>query len=295
MTSAGRRPNLFLVGAMKCGTTSLHNTLAGHPSIFMCQRPKEPNWFAGGNSGKSLDWYLERFAGATDESYVGESSTDYTRAPRLKCPAAKIREFSPDARILYLVRDPVARAISHYWWDVEYSAEGRSFPDAMTASREIIDIGNYAMQIEPYLETFGRDRVHVLTMEALTAEPEETLAAVFGFLGLDSVAATPPALKHDNRGKAVVPRVPGPFSHLKGTPLWKAAKAVMPAKFRRKAIAALAKPVERVIPDDDFAAGLEIIRPRMIEETARLSRLLGREFPEWRALHDGVASADSSA
>lgn len=160
MTAVQRRPNLFLVGSMKCGTTSLHNMLAAHRSIFMCRNPKEPCWFVGVNSDRSLEWYMKQFEEATDELYVGESSTDYTKAPRLDGAAPMIREFSPDARILYIMRDPIARAISHYWWEVEYSAEGRSFPEALKASREIADVGNYAMQIAPYIETFGRDRVH---------------------------------------------------------------------------------------------------------------------------------------
>jgi hypothetical protein len=286
-----RRPNLFLVGSMKCGTTSLHNMLAGHPDVFMCQNPKEPAWFAGGNSGKDLGWYLERFAEAKDERYVGESSTDYAKAPRLGGVAAKIKAFAPDARILYIMRDPVTRAVSHYWWEVEYSAEGRSFLDAMKASREIADVGNYAMQIEPYIEAFGRARVHALTMEGLTADPAREMRAIFDFLGLEAVETATKTLAHDNRGKATVPRVSGPFSKLKGTPLWAAAKAVMPPALRKQAMAALAKPVERAIPDEELAAAIAQIRPRLLRETEALTRLLGREFPEWRWLNEGVASA----
>lgn len=290
MTAAGRRPNLFLVGSMKCGTTSLHRMLDAHPEIFMSRKLKEPAWFTGTNSGKSLAWYLEHFAEATNERYVGESSTDYTKAPRLGPVADDIREFSPDARIVYIMRDPFARAVSHYWWEVEFSAEGRSFPEAMNASREIADVGNYAMQLAPYVETFGRDRVHVLTMESLTAEPNMAIEALLQFLELESAGAAPPALAHANRGRETVSRVSGPFSKLKGTPVWAAAKAVMPKALRKQALAALAKPALRVIPDDELEAGLALIRPRIMKETEALSRLAGRNFPEWRWLHEGVAS-----
>jgi hypothetical protein len=291
MTRAGRRPNLFLVGSMKCGTTSLHTMLDAHPDIFMSRGLKEPAWFAGTNSAKSLDWYLDHFAEATNERYIGESSTDYTKAPRLGPVANRIKEFAPDARILFIMRDPVARAISHYWWEVEYSAEGRSFPEAMKASREIADVGNYAMQLRPYVETFGRERVHALTMEALTADPRRAMVAIFDFLGLAAVAGEALELVHDNRGKETVARVSGPFSRLKGTPIWAAAKAVMPKALRKQALSALARPAPRVIPDDEFEAGLDIIRPRMMKETEALSRLLGRDFPEWRQLYAGVAPA----
>jgi hypothetical protein len=289
MTDAIRRPNLFLVGSMKCGTTSLHNMLDAHPDIFMSRKLKEPAWFAGANSSKGLAWYLEHFAEATGERYVGESSTDYTKAPRLGPVAAKIRAFSPDARILFIMRDPFARAVSHYWWEVEFSAEGRSFPDAMKASREIADVGNYAMQIAPYLETFGRDRVHVLTMETLTDHPRTAMDAILRFLDLENGGEAPPALVHKNRGRETVSRVSGPFSKLKDTPVWAAAKAVMPRTLRRHAKAALAKPAPRIIPEDELAAGLALIRPRIKQETEALSRLVGRDFPEWRWLNEGVA------
>lgn len=285
MTDGQRKPNLFLVGAMKCGTTSLHNMLDAHPSIFMCQNPKEPAWFAGGNQSKDLSWYLERFADARDERYVGESSTDYTKAPRLGPVAERIREFSPDARILYIMRDPVERAVSHYWWEVEFSAEGRRFPEAVKALGEIADVGHYAKQIEPYLNAFGRDRVHVLSMEELTNAPAAAMGAIFDFLDVAPVGTGHSDLTHDNRGKQQVPRVSGPFSRLKGTPLWSAAKALMPPALRKRAIAALARPVDREIPAEDMAAALAILRPRLIKETEALSRLLGRDFPEWRLLY----------
>jgi hypothetical protein len=288
MTADLRRPNLFLVGSMKCGTTSLHTMLGTHPAIFMCQNPKEPAWFAGGNSGKSLDWYLQRFANARGERYIGESSTDYTKAPRLAGAAEKIGTFAPDARILYIMRDPIARAVSHYWWEVEFSAEGRTFIDAMKASREIADVGAYAMQIAPYIEAFGRERVHCLTMEALTADPAREMRAIFDFLEIEAAATAADELAHDNRGKKTVPRVSGSFSKFKGTKIWAAAKAVMPPALRKQAMAALARPVERAISDDELAAAVALIRPRLMRETQALSRILGRDFPEWRWLHDGA-------
>lgn len=281
MIGGQRRPNLFLVGAMKCGTTSLHNMLDAHPAIFMCQNPKEPAWFAGGNQSKDLSWYLERFADARDERYVGESSTDYTKAPRLGPVASRIKEFSPDARILYIMRDPVERAVSHYWWEVEFSAEGRSFLEAVKASREIADVGNYAMQIEPFLKVFGRDRVCTLTMEELTGAPAHTMGRLYDFLDIERVDASEGSLAHENQGKTQVPRVSGPFSRLKGTPLWAAAKAMMPPGLRKRAIAALARPVERSIAPAEMEAALAVLRPIVRKETEALSRLLGRDFPEW--------------
>jgi hypothetical protein len=290
--SRPRRPNLFLVGAMKAGTNTLHRLLDAHPDIYMSKKPKEPSWIVGANSGKSEDWYLGLFAGAGNARYAGEASTDYSRAPRLQAAPERIRRYAPDARVIYLMRDPLDRALSHYWWDVQYSAEGRSFKDAATRSREIRDVGHYAMQIAPYLETFGRDRVHVLTLERLTSDAPATLRDLWEFLDLpaaDVTGGAPPP--RCNPGRAEVPRLPGAgvVSQLKDTPIWTAAKALVPPRLRRCAIAALAKPVERVIDAEEIADAADTLRPRLLEETKALSRLLGRDFPEWTWLNGGPA------
>lgn len=292
-----RRPNLFLVGAMKAGTNTLHRLLDAHPDIYMSKKPKEPSWFVGSNSAKSEDWYLGLFAEAGEARFVGEASTDYTRAPRLKGAPEKIRNYAPDARILYIMRDPLDRALSHYWWDVQFSAEGRSFKDAATRSREILAVGNYAMQIEPYLNTFGRDRVHVVTLENLSADAPATLKGVWDFLGLPPAdvtgGAAPPRY---NPGRVEVRRLPGAglLSHLKDTPVWRAAKALAPPQLRKSAIKTLGRPAERTLSPDDVAAAAAALRPRLIEETKVLSALLGRDFPEWAWLHGGPAPTPSA-
>lgn len=287
-----RRPNLFLVGAMKAGTNTLHRLLDAHPDVFMSKKPKEPSWFAGSNSGKSEDWYLGLFGEAGDARYLGEASTDYTRAPRLKGVPARIKAYSPDARILYIMRDPLDRALSHYWWDVQYSAEGRSFKDAASRSREIRDVGHYAMQLAPYLDTFGREHVHVLTLESLTANAPAALAALWDFLDVapaDVTGGAPPP--RYNPGRAQVPRLPAAslISQLKDSPAWNAAKALVPPQMRRRAIASLARPVERVIAAEEITEAAAALRPRLLEETRALSRLLGRDFPEWEWLNGGPA------
>lgn len=293
-----RRPNLFLVGAMKAGTSTLHRLLDAHPDIYMSKKPKEPSWFAGSNSGRSEDWYLGLFSEAGDARYAGEASTDYTRRPRLKGAPEKIRAYAPDARILYIMRDPLDRALSHYWWDVQYSVEGRPFKDAANRSREIRDVGHYAMQIAPYLEIFGRERVHVLTLEALASNAPATLRALWNFLDLPPADVTgggaPPRF---NPGRAEAPRFPGAgvIAHLKDTPVWRAAKALVPPPMRKRAIASLARPGERVISAQEIAEAAQALRPRLLEETRALSRMLGREFPEWVWLNGGPAPSTPHA
>src|SRR5215208_1272534 len=106
-----RRPNLFIIGAPKSGTTSLHRYLQEHPQIYM-SRTKEPGYFAPDVEGSRSDLlfkhpdaepeYLALFANATNQKWVGESSTTYLmsrRAPSL------IDDFAPDARLIAMVRN----------------------------------------------------------------------------------------------------------------------------------------------------------------------------------------------
>ncbi len=105
-------PNLLVVGAMKCGTSSLHNYLARHPDIFMSAE-KELNFFTGSNSGQSLDWYKAQFP--VDAPVRGESSQNYSKRhnPLFPGAAEAIKAVIPDTKLIYLVRDPIERYRSH--------------------------------------------------------------------------------------------------------------------------------------------------------------------------------------
>src|SRR5262249_21491992 len=135
-----RFPNLFLIGAMKSGTTTLHHLLGTHPEIFMAQY-KEPQYFTGhpnpnrfwfvrhGLPDHDAHWYFALFAEAHHDSkikYAGESSTDYTQRPTFEGCAERIGAFNPEARILYIIRDPIERSIAHFWHNVRTLQETRS-------------------------------------------------------------------------------------------------------------------------------------------------------------------------
>jgi hypothetical protein len=207
-----RRPNFFLVGAMKAGTTSMHRYLAQHPDIFMSDR-KEPRysgfvpdldagsaadgrWFT-----RSLDEYLANFAAADDEQIVGESSHVYLHSQRA---ARLIREFAPEARILILLRDPVEMVRSRHQQSVWMTREditdlaealaaeadrreGRRLPaDApYHAGLQYRQACTMAPQVRRYLETFDRSRVHVVLLEDISAGPLDAYRGVLEFLGVD--------------------------------------------------------------------------------------------------------------
>lgn len=202
---AERTPNLFLVGAMRSGTTALHEVLGTHPDIFMSS-VKEPAFFTdptelatdsrvASAAGFAADRarYLALFAGAGDTTYAGESSTHYTKQPRITGVAERMVEMSPDARIVYLVRDPVERTLSHYRYHVRAKYERRPCLEALRADPIYCATSDYAMQIEPYRSCFGAERVKMLVLEELAADGSRHLRELFDWLGVApaGVAALP--------------------------------------------------------------------------------------------------------
>jgi hypothetical protein len=179
-------PTFFVIGAAKCGTTSLHFYLDQHPEISMSD-PKEPHVFADSRSLAMRSDYRGLFK--TGPSVRGESSTGYSRYPAEGDAAAAIGAAIPDAKLIYLVGDPIERIISDYAQQVAVGAEPLSFEEALN---DFDDPGNfyvcasrYAMQVENYLGYFAPSQLLVLEQWRLRHERRAVLREVFSFLGVD--------------------------------------------------------------------------------------------------------------
>lgn len=181
--SGPRFPDFVIIGAMKSATSTLHVQLAAQPGFCMSD-PKEPNFFSDPDQwGKGLDWYRGLFAAANQEDICGESSTHYTKLPDLPDALPRLAEYLPDAKYIYVMRHPVDRLVSHYVHGWTERTIGGAIDEAAAKYPALIDYGRYAMQITPYLERFGKDRVLPVFFDRLLAEPEAELARVCHFLG----------------------------------------------------------------------------------------------------------------
>jgi hypothetical protein len=184
-------PNLVVIGGLKCGTTSLHHYLNLHPDIGM-SRPKELNFFVAElNWDLGVDWYANHFSAS--DKVRGETSPHYTNEPRFRGVADRMaRTLGDEARVVYMVRDPIDRMLSHYLhnagggYERRGLAEALSDPDSAYVQRSL-----YAMQLTPYLEQFGEERVEVVTREELRDEREEAMRRLFAFLGVDQDFTSP--------------------------------------------------------------------------------------------------------
>lgn len=279
-----KRPNLFIIGAMKSGTTSLHSYLKSHPDIFMCE-PKEPFYFVKEKNWKLGEkWYLNLFAEATDQPVIGESTTDYTKKPQYKGVPERIYEFNPDARFIYVMRDPVERTISHYWHNVRWHSEHRDMLKAISQTREYIDVSHYAMQLDPFFKLFGKSNVFTLTFEELTSRLEESLKKIFEWIGVSTNFVLPDV----NLKKNVTPfmiekaREFGLLNRFRYSLLWGSMYKLFPAQFKRWGKTLALKQVDRESVSTESV--IRYLRPIQLEQTEALESMLSRAFPEWKTL-----------
>jgi Sulfotransferase domain len=177
-------PNLVVIGGLKCGTTSLHHYLNLHPAIEM-SRPKELNFFVAElNWPLGRDWYASHFQPGA--AIRGESSPHYTNRPRFTGVAKRIASLLGTPRLIYVVRDPIDRMLSHYLHNVGGGYEQRELADALSdPDSSYVARSRYAYQLEPYLEAFGLERIQIVTREELKRDRPGTMARVFAFLEVD--------------------------------------------------------------------------------------------------------------
>src|SRR5258706_1394558 len=108
------RPNFLLVGAMKCATTTWWQILRCHPQIFM-PADKEPGFFSWDDKySRGWNWYEALFSDAEGKLAIGEASTFYTKQMLFPEASHRIARHLPDAKLIYVVRNPIVRIESHW-------------------------------------------------------------------------------------------------------------------------------------------------------------------------------------
>jgi len=320
-------PNLFLVGAMKAGTTLLYRHLEAHPDIYLSPI-KEPNHFCPDLYGKVLDRpgepppvpdleaylsgpmdrrihtacvrepadYRRLFRGATSEPFVGEASVHYLFS---EVAAERIHAASPDARILIVLRDPVDRAVSHYRMELGIGRTTATFGEALRADeaakqgrggcpRYYVEFGMYHAQVKRFLDRFGRGRVQVLILEELSRDPDAIGAALGAFLGVAPAGFSSPA-KVANA--SVLPRFPALNRLLYRASLKQAVSRHVPGPVLRLGKRLFYSGDRRPVATPEERSALY---DRYHADIGRLADLVGRDLSLWtptRHRRHGVAGA----
>jgi hypothetical protein len=179
-------PNFLIIGAPKAGTTSLHAYLDRHPSIHMSQ-PKELYYFDDPGYESRREWYESHFE--TDLPLRGEATPHYAMYPYYAGVPERIHQLIPDAKLIYLVRDPIEQIVSHcvQLYTNGYCADAAELlADTEREDNPGICASRYATQLQQYLRFFDPSQLLVVDQRDLKVEREETMGEVFRFLGVDA-------------------------------------------------------------------------------------------------------------
>jgi hypothetical protein len=201
-------PDFIIMGAMKCGTSTLYEQLAAQPAFFMSTL-KEPNFFSDDEVfSRGVDWYQSLFAAAARDQIIGEASTHYTKLPTHPMARERLIEAIPNARLVYLMRHPIDRLVSHYIHDWTMGEAPATIDDAVCPTSPYVDYGRYHFQLMPYISHFGRENILPVFLERMNAAPAETLKHVVGFLGHNGAVAWRDDLGTQNISRDRVRRIP---------------------------------------------------------------------------------------
>ena len=213
MSSGGL--DFLVIGAMKAGTTSLFEYLRTHPGLYVPPAKDLPFFSHDNVYRRGWDAYARAaFDKAPDGRLRGTVTPQYMGVPRWSAETVALAEAHPGGvvperisrlfpriRLVALLRDPIARAISHYWFSVRHGLERRSLSDALRESLSVsclssarrvptytnsyVALGEYGRMLEAYLSRFSRSQLFVGSTETLASDPEGLLGDVWRFLGVD--------------------------------------------------------------------------------------------------------------
>lgn len=299
-----RRPNFFIVGAPKSGTSALDHYLGEHPDVFMARKEMhffgKDLWFAPKIYRRNLEAYLAEFEGCREDQTAGEASVWYLFS---KEAAREIREFNPEAKIIIMLREPVQMMYSLYHqFRYDDNENLGTFEEALDAEKErkrfqclsrqsyfpqgliYRETASYSEQVQRYFEVFGRERVQVILFDDFVADPGAVTRQTLKFLELK-----PEGLKSDfapvNSAKKVRSRA---LRWVLREPILRTAilklRPALPRTFAllqrlESRIQKLNTRYEKSAPLSE--ATREKLRREFVPEVERLGQLLGRDLSAW--------------
>jgi hypothetical protein len=273
-------PDFLIIGAMKAGTTSLYLDLSQHPAIFFPTLKEQGNLAHDEvltDAGRASYASLYRRSGP--DQLAGDASTDYTKLPDIAGVAPRAQQvLGATTRIVYLVREPVSRAVSHHHHLVARRSAPANFEAALETVGALVDYGCYGRQIEPWIDAFGRDAVLVARLEDYAADRQATVDAVLRHLGLPAVTL----VRHDVGNRSVVdPAAHGGSARVRDNRAYRRlVRPFLPEAARRRMRRALL-PAPPPRPDPPSLATVQALVARFEADEQRLRSLIGAPAPLW--------------
>jgi Sulfotransferase domain len=205
----GALPGFLIIGAARCGTTNFASYLRAQPDVFLAAKPPEAHYFLKDwEYEKGLEYYSQRyFSTVAGQTVVGEASTSYICHRKV---AERIQSDLAGVKLVVMLRNPIMRAYSSYWYTARNGFESLPFLDALKAEPDraaaatdpvaatirpfaYVERGLYARQLRTFLEYFPRDRLHVILFDDFVADPKGVTCAALRYLGADAAHYVEPA------------------------------------------------------------------------------------------------------
>lgn len=278
------KPNLFIVGAPKCGTTFLYDTLGKHDGFFF-PKVKELNHFSGGELD-ALGMYYKDFRIADKKAYLkmfSDSGAKYSIDSSVSYFAfenipKKIHAFNPDSHIIIILRNPIQRAFSHYTMDTRMGHTKHSFITYITDSakypahfHQYVNNSLYYRNIKNYLNVFGSTNVHVLILEKIKEQMEGLMDALDVPFHGKNIDATKKSNEHKESKNWI-----GRYAQ-KNRDVVSKLKMVVPKSLLNASKTLIYKDAPRVLID---AKSASIMMQIVSEDVEMLSNLLEKDMKE---------------
>ena len=292
----GKTPVFCIIGTAKGGTSSLNAYLDKHPSIFMCPL-KEPNYFSTPVMlARGDQWYRGLYADASEAQICGEASTSYTRYPAVTGTAQRMAKANPQMKIIYCVREPVARTESDCLQVLKYvrSVLGQDYTSVSLdefyqllcdpthefycAPRET---SMYADQLAQYEEYFHKDQIKIVDAAQLSRKTQSVVEDILAFLGLAPSDAIDFAARQNVTADFTdALREERGLDPYRGSPLYALAKTLLPDRVRARLRKRIAKSVD--INHLRFSDALrDHLRTEFTEPNARLRHRYDLTLEHW--------------
>ena len=279
-------PNFIIIGAGKCGTTSLYNYLDRHPQVYLCPH-KETYFFVPEPTRSKLqpwgaitdfDDYANLFKDASNDSVVGEISTTYYRHAET---AKQIYQILPQVKIVAILRDPANRAFSDYQMHFRRGNEKADFSQLIAPENRFIKPGFYYSELIPYFEVFQPEQIKILLFADLVKNPTTFIEDLFEFIEVDPTFNPDTSVKSregglpKNQTLNMLLTKPNPFRKLAASVLGLFIPLSLRQKIRSSLVKQNIKPV-KLSPK---------LRQQLIEiyrhDILKLQKLIDRDLSAW--------------
>lgn len=283
-------PHFLIIGGMKCGSTTLYRDMGTNPAVFF-PVDKEPENLTRDDvltdAGRAA--YARLFDPARPEQTCGEASTAYTKLPDHAGVAGRARALlGAGLRVIYIVREPVARVASHHHHELSVGAMPASLDEALRTHPALLNYSRYAMQARAWIDALGADNVRIVRFEDYTRNRAAVTAELSTFIGVEPRPDLVEPDKVFNKSDAK-PVMTGPWRLVVGNPIYQATLRKVFSQDTRTAIRNLVLPKSKHARRDATPEQARRIYDALADDLAELATLMGRTGPVWE--RDAVTAA----